>query len=366
MNKKIVLILSVILAVVLASVSFAEVISTEVTLNKAIKITFNGDYQIFKNANGVEVYPISYNGTTYLPIRSISSLFKMGIKWEGSTQSIYLGEGDIDTIASEKTASANSLTAEKVNANLNKDIKIYYNQKAQTFTDANGVEVYPISYNGTTYLPVRAISNLFGASISWDGATNTVALKDSEENPEPEVTPAVKEFSMGEWEGNVYKNSYLELQFTMPSDWSIMEKSEIEAAYNQSIEIFSNEGYSKEQLTQLKDQNMVIFTAVKNNKNGSNIQLIKEKNAYGFTEEEYMNALKTQLSGLSVMSFTFSDVHTETIAGNTYYVLEASASYNGVSAKQAYYLRLIDDNFFYMILTDTVNGVNLPSMLKAY
>ena len=79
-----------------------------------------------------------------------------------------------------------------------------------------------------------------------------------------------------------------------------------------------------------------------------------------------MNALKTQLSGLSVMSFTFSDVHTETIAGNTYYVLEASASYNGVSAKQAYYLRLIDDNFFYMILTDTVNGVNLPSMLKAY
>ena len=360
MNKKIVLVLSIILAVVLASVSFAEVVSTEVTLNKAIKITFNGDYQKFKNANGVEVFPISYNGTTYLPIRSISSLFKMGIKWEGSTQSIYLGEGDIDTVASEKVASANSQTAEKVNANLNKDIKIYYNQTAQTFTDANGVEVFPISYNGTTYLPVRAISNLFGAEISWDGATNTVALKNSE------TTPTEIEFSMGEWVGNVYKNSFLDIQFTMPSDWTIMEKSEIEAAYSQSIEIFSNEGYDKEQLSQLKEQNMVIFTAVKNSKNGSNIQLIKEKNAYGFNEEEYLNTLKNQLMELTVMSFEFGDIHTETIAGNTYYVLEANASYNGVGVKQAYYIRLIDDNFFYMIVSDTTNSIKLNNMIKAY
>ena len=44
--------------------------------------------------------------------------------------------------------------------------------------DAGGHKVEPLLYNGTTYLPVRAISNLFGEDINWDGNTWSVYIGD--------------------------------------------------------------------------------------------------------------------------------------------------------------------------------------------
>jgi len=63
-----------------------------------------------------------------------------------------------------------------IRAQISYDIQIKYNGQAQTLTDANGTQVYPIIYNGTTYVPVRAVSNIFGEAVNWDSATNTVSL----------------------------------------------------------------------------------------------------------------------------------------------------------------------------------------------
>ena len=40
--------------------------------------------------------------------------------------------------------------------------------------DAQGNKVEPFIYNGTTYLPVRAVGEAFGKNVSWDGSTMTV------------------------------------------------------------------------------------------------------------------------------------------------------------------------------------------------
>lgn len=69
---------------------------------------------------------------------------------------------------------ANNL--EKIQAYLNYGVKIKYDGQEQEMFDANGVRVYPITYNGTTYLPVRAVAGLFGEAVDWDGANNTVLL----------------------------------------------------------------------------------------------------------------------------------------------------------------------------------------------
>lgn len=37
----------------------------------------------------------------------------------------------------------------------------------------------PFIYNGTTYLPIRAVGEAVGKQVSWDGRTNTVYLGDS-------------------------------------------------------------------------------------------------------------------------------------------------------------------------------------------
>lgn len=64
----------------------------------------------------------------------------------------------------------------EIKAYLNYDLKIKYDMQEQNLFDAEGNRVYPISYNGTTYLPVRAIGNLFDVNVDWDGDTYSVLL----------------------------------------------------------------------------------------------------------------------------------------------------------------------------------------------
>ena len=55
-------------------------------------------------------------------------------------------------------------------------IKIVLDGKEFTCTDANGTVVNPMIYNGTTYIPVRAVSSAFGKAVYWDGEEQTVYL----------------------------------------------------------------------------------------------------------------------------------------------------------------------------------------------
>ena len=56
------------------------------------------------------------------------------------------------------------------------NIKILIDGKEYQPTDANGNVVEPFIYNGTTYLPVRAIANAFDKEVDWEAQTSTVTL----------------------------------------------------------------------------------------------------------------------------------------------------------------------------------------------
>lgn len=57
-----------------------------------------------------------------------------------------------------------------------RDIKVSVNNTLASLTDANGNPVEPFIYNGTTYLPVRAVATALGQQVSWDAATSTVYI----------------------------------------------------------------------------------------------------------------------------------------------------------------------------------------------
>lgn len=57
-----------------------------------------------------------------------------------------------------------------------KDIKIYIDGSEVVPKDANGKVVEPFIMDGTTYLPVRAISSALGLQVEWDAATNSAKL----------------------------------------------------------------------------------------------------------------------------------------------------------------------------------------------
>ena len=56
------------------------------------------------------------------------------------------------------------------------DISLVVDGVPITPRDANGVEVEPFVYNGTTYLPVRAVGEAIGKQVTWDGNTQTVYI----------------------------------------------------------------------------------------------------------------------------------------------------------------------------------------------
>lgn len=88
-----------------------------------------------------------------------------------------LGFFSAAVLMSGVTYAANTNTLYDVVAN---GIKIIIDGKQFEPTDANGDSVEPFIYNGTTYLPVRAIGNAFNKDVNWDAENYTVIIGSKE------------------------------------------------------------------------------------------------------------------------------------------------------------------------------------------
>lgn len=54
------------------------------------------------------------------------------------------------------------------------NIKLYVDGNLIDTKDGNGNAAEPFIYNGTTYLPVRAVGEAFGKPVQWDGDTQSI------------------------------------------------------------------------------------------------------------------------------------------------------------------------------------------------
>jgi len=61
-----------------------------------------------------------------------------------------------------------------------RDIKLEIDGELITPRDANGNVVEPFISDGTTYLPVRAVSEALGKDVDWENETSTVIIKEKE------------------------------------------------------------------------------------------------------------------------------------------------------------------------------------------
>jgi len=68
------------------------------------------------------------------------------------------------------------------------DIKLVVDGERVTPKDANGDTVEPFIYNGSTYLPVRAVADAIGKDVAWDSATKTVYIGKTPE--QEDLTPS--------------------------------------------------------------------------------------------------------------------------------------------------------------------------------
>ena len=65
-------------------------------------------------------------------------------------------------------------TLVKKNISIDSGVSIYTDESILIPKDVTGKTVDAFIYNGTTYLPVRALSEALGKTIAWDGSTGTV------------------------------------------------------------------------------------------------------------------------------------------------------------------------------------------------
>lgn len=63
-----------------------------------------------------------------------------------------------------------------VQAYLNSTIKFTVNGVSWTPKDASGNKLSPLVYNGSTYLPAKAVGEAMNASVLWNAGTKTVAI----------------------------------------------------------------------------------------------------------------------------------------------------------------------------------------------
>ncbi|GIO34078.1 MULTISPECIES: stalk domain-containing protein [Paenibacillus] len=85
------------------------------------------------------------------------------------------------------TASQAASTLEKIQANLNHGLTFLLNGEAWTPKDANGAKATPISYKGTTYVPLRAVAEATGAEVKFDGAKQQITISTGSNQAEAET-----------------------------------------------------------------------------------------------------------------------------------------------------------------------------------
>ena len=148
--------------------------SVTAELSPNVPVRIDGVEQTFYNVQGEEVHPISYAGTTYVPIRAIGEIMGKNVNWDNSTNTA--------TIAGERTTGATNgtpdttATEQKITVQMRPDYTIIIDGTARTFRDVNGKVVDPLLYEGSIYLPLRAIGELMGMNVEWDATDGTVFL----------------------------------------------------------------------------------------------------------------------------------------------------------------------------------------------
>lgn len=142
-----------------ASNGAAQLIQAYLTPGRSVK--YEGEVQIMKDEKGNVLYPISYNGSTYLPIRAIAGLLDVPVKWDGDTQTVLLGApvGGVDLIETYKPYTSYAANTASHISNQ------FFQNKDRTTINAGGVEIshwIGFCYNGWNHQEITTSFNIGG------------------------------------------------------------------------------------------------------------------------------------------------------------------------------------------------------------
>lgn len=141
---------------------------TALAEDSKVEISFKvGDSVLSINGDNVEVETpyVAGDGTTLVPLRVITEAFGAKVDWEGQTQTIKLEYPDVNI-----TLQIGNIIAK-------------VNDHNETLLEAPA-----LSKNDVTMVPLRFISETFGATVSYDNATGAILVTKEKMNDSQTVT----------------------------------------------------------------------------------------------------------------------------------------------------------------------------------
>ncbi len=137
----------------LASLSAAVIIFSAVSAQAS-------DISIIVNGQKIETETpaVIVNDRTFVPLRAVSEALGCDVAWDGDTKGITLTDGD--------SMYFTWIGRDHV-----------FKTTATELEDTTVLETAPVIMNDFTMIPFRAISEMFGAEVDWNGDTFEVSVK---------------------------------------------------------------------------------------------------------------------------------------------------------------------------------------------
>ncbi|WP_176717300.1 LysM peptidoglycan-binding domain-containing protein [Vulcanibacillus modesticaldus] len=135
--------------------NYNRLTSDTLYVGQTIRIPTTSSMDVTININGqvkeIVPEPMIIDGTTYIPIRAIANSLGATVWWNESSNTVGINRDDI------KIAFVIGSNTARVNG--------------------NKITISPAKImNGTTYVPIRFISETFGYNVNWDAKTRTVNI----------------------------------------------------------------------------------------------------------------------------------------------------------------------------------------------
>ncbi len=161
---------------------------------------------------------------------------------------------------------------------------------------------------------------------------------------------------MGTVSGGVYTNEYADLTFSPTSDWTFYDESELLEMMDLTEDSVNTASKRQNALSRVQ----TLYTAMAMDEIGANIiiwfeNLTMSTDGTSYSAEDYANEIVAQCT---TSGYTFGDVVTIEIGGNTYYEAVGSVEESGYDMTQAFLARRIDDYMCFIIIT-TIDGYTI-------
>ena len=144
--------------------------------------------------------------------------------------------------------------------------------------------------------------------------------KDKEENKTSQnpVEDNTEKIDLGRWDNNVYTNDYLGMKITLPEGWTPASDEKLAEYMHIGEDLLKDEG---KYISEVAKQTSIYYASATEDMTGNGIIVMSEKSAGAAGVEDYIKALKSQLTSVTQMSYKVVNEGTAEFAGKTWSTL---------------------------------------------